>query len=145
MKYTVFRCQVVVIVNFSNFHSQPKPHTMTPASKSLYYFGFYLLVTGISLIVAPNLILSLMGIPETTEVWIRVLGTVVIAIGLYYVFMAPANSALFLMLSVYARTSILVWFIVFVLLGWAPVQLILFGLVDGAGAAWTYMALRKGN
>ncbi len=118
---------------------------MTAASKSLYYFGFYLLLTGISLIVAPNLILSLLAIPETTEVWIHVLGTVVTAIGLYYVFMAPSNNALFLMLSVYARTSILVWFIVFVLIEWAPAQLILFGLVDAAGAAWTYMALRKGN
>jgi hypothetical protein len=116
---------------------------MTPASKSVYYFGFYLLVLGITLIVAPNLILSLFQIQETTEVWIRVLGTVVSGIGLYYVFMASSNHALFLILTVYVRTTILLWFIIFVVLDWAPVQLILFGLVDMAGAAWTYLALRK--
>ena len=116
---------------------------MTPASKSVYYFGFYLLVLGISLTIAPNVLLGLFQIPATTEVWIHVLGVVVFNIGLYYIFMAPANSTLFLTLSVYTRAAILFWFIVFVLLGWAPAQLILFGAVDGAGALWTYMALRK--
>lgn len=116
---------------------------MTAASKSLYYFGFYLLALGITLIASPNLILSLFQIQETTEVWIRVLGTVVSAIGLYYVFMASSNNALFLILSVYVRATILLWFVIFVVLDWAPPQLILFGLVDVAGAAWTYMALKK--
>jgi hypothetical protein len=116
---------------------------MTPASKSLYYFGFYLLILGITLTVAPNTILALFQFQAATEVWIHVLGTVVFAIGLYYVFMAPSNSTLFLTLSVYARASVLLWFIIFVVIGWAPAQLILFGLVDAAGAMWTYTALRK--
>ncbi len=116
---------------------------MTSAAKSLYYFGFYLLVLGSTLTVFPNVLLSLFQIAETTEVWIRVLGSVVFGIGLYYVFMAPLNSALFLTLSVYVRSSILLWFIVFVLMGWAPSQLILFGLADAAGAAWTFIALKK--
>ena len=74
---------------------------------------------------------------------IHVLGPVVFAIGMYYVFMAPTNNALFLILSVYARISIFVWFTVFVVLAWAPPQLMLFGVVDLAGAVWTYMGLRK--
>lgn len=116
---------------------------MTAASKSIYYFGFYLLALGLLLIIAPNLLLSLFQIPETTEVWIRVLGTVVSGLGLYYVFMASSNNALFMILTVYVRTTILLWFIIFAVLEWAPAQLILFGLVDMAGAVWTYMALRK--
>ena len=116
---------------------------MTPASKSLYYFGFYLLITGITLTVFPNMLLSLFQIAETSEVWIHVLGAVVFSMGMYYIFMAPSNNTLFLTLTIYLRASILLWFIVFVLVGWAPVQLILFGLIDIAGAAWTYLALRK--
>lgn len=116
---------------------------MTPASKSVYFFGFYLLLTGITLTITPNVLLSLVQFEETREVWIHVLGAVVFAIGLYYVIMAPSNHKLFTTLTVYARLSILIWFVVFVLIDWAPVQLILFGLVDGAGAAWTYLALRK--
>lgn len=116
---------------------------MTPAAKSVYYFGFYLLVLGVILTVFPNMLLSVFQFPETTEVWIHVLGSVVFAIGLYYVFMAPTNHTLFLILTVYARTSILIWFTAFVVVGWAPWQLILFGLVDMTGAVWTYMALKK--
>jgi len=116
---------------------------MNSAAKSLYYFGFYLLILGATLTAFPNMLLSIFQIEETTEVWIRVLGSIVFGIGLYYVFMAPSNNALFLTLSVYARSSILLWFIVFVFMGWAPVQLILFGLADAAGAFWTFMAIKK--
>jgi len=116
---------------------------MTDASKTIYYFGFYLLITGITLIVAPNFLLSLFQIEATSEIWIRVLGAVVTDIGFLYVYMAPANHTLFLTLTVFARFSILVWFTAFALLGWAPTQLVLFGLIDGAGAAWTYVALKN--
>jgi hypothetical protein len=117
---------------------------MNAAAKSIYYFGFYLLLLGITLITYPNLLLSTFGQPETAEVWIRVVGVIVFNIGLYYIFMAPANSALFCTLTVYTRLAVLVWFIVFVVLDWAQPSLILFGAADAAGALWTYMALRKG-
>ncbi|HRI78739.1 MAG TPA: hypothetical protein PLR06_04315 [Cyclobacteriaceae bacterium] len=116
---------------------------MTPASKSLYYFGFYLLLTGILLTVAPNFVLAAVQIEETKEVWIHVLGAVVFVIGLYYVFMAPTNNALFMMLSVYARITIFIWFLIFVILTWAPPELMFFGLVDMAGAIWTYLLLKR--
>jgi hypothetical protein len=116
---------------------------MTSASKSVYYFGFYLLITGITLTVAPNMLLSIFQIATTNEIWIRVLGAVVFGVGMFYVFMAPANHLLFLTLTVYARISILIWFSIFVVIGWAPAQLLIFGLLDGAGATWTYLNLRK--
>jgi hypothetical protein len=116
---------------------------MTSASKSLYYFGLYLLILGVLLTVFPNVLLSVFQIAETSEVWIRVLGILTFNIGLYYILMAPSNNILFLTLSVYIRASILFWFIAFVLVGWAPSQLILFGMVDMAGAIWTYVTLRK--
>ncbi len=116
---------------------------MTPAGKSVYYFGFYLMILGITLTSFPNTLLSTFQLPETNEVWIRVIGVLVFNIGLYYVFMAPTNSALFYTLTVYTRASILAWFVVFVLIGWAPATLIAFGLADAAGALWTFMAMRN--
>ena len=116
---------------------------MTASSRSIYYFGLYLLILGITLTVVPNMFLATFQLAETSEIWIRVLGVVVFNIGIYYVFMAPADHTLFLTLSVYTRFLILFWFVVFVVLGWAPPQLILFGLVDAAGATWTYLTLRK--
>lgn len=116
---------------------------MTNAGKSVYYFGFYLMILGITLTGFPNTLLSTFQLPETDEVWIRVVGILVFNIGLYYVFMAPTNNALFYTLTIYTRASILVWFIVFVIIGWAPATLIAFGLADMAGAAWTFMAMRN--
>ncbi len=116
---------------------------MTNAGKSVYYFGFYLMILGITLTGFPNTLLSTFQLPETSEVWIRVVGILVFNIGLYYVFMAPTNNALFYTLTIYTRASILVWFIVFVIIGWAPATLIAFGLADMAGAAWTFMAMRN--
>ena len=116
---------------------------MTSAGKSVYYFGFYLLILGATLTGFPNVLLSTFQLPETNEIWIRVVGVLVFNIGLYYVFMAPTHSTLFYSISVYTRASILVWFIVFVLMGWAPALLILFGAVDMAGALWTFVAMRK--
>jgi hypothetical protein len=116
---------------------------MTPASKSVYYFGFYLALLAIILLAVPNTILELFQLQPTTEVWIRVLGVIVLNMGILYIFMAANNHVLFMTLSVYLRASVLLWFILFVALEMAPVRLIIFGLVDAAGAAWTYFALRK--
>jgi len=116
---------------------------MTSVAKSIYYFGLYLILVGVTLTVVPNLLLSTFQIPETNEVWIRVLGGIVFNIGLYYLFMAPVNNPVFTTLTIYTRLLVLLWFVVFVALGWAPLPLMLFGLVDAAGAAWTYGATRK--
>ena len=116
---------------------------MTTASKSVYYFGFYLFILGVSLTVIPNMLLSAFGMPETQEVWIRVLGVVVFALSIYYVIMGRANHAVFFMLTVYARGLVMLFFVIFFLMKWAPAQLMLFGLVDLAGALWTFWALRN--
>lgn len=117
---------------------------MTNAAKSVYYFGFYLFVLGFTLIVSPNLLLSMFGFEPTTEVWIQVLGAVVFTIGIYYVFTAPTNNETFIKITIYSRVSILAWFTLFVLLGWANPALLLFGGFDVLGALWTWNALRMG-
>jgi hypothetical protein len=49
----------------------------------------------------------------------------------------------FLKLTVYTRSSLIVFFAAFVLLGLASPPLILFGVVDLLGAIWTGLALRS--
>lgn len=117
---------------------------MTNAAKTVYYFGFYLLLTGITLVFAPNLLLSMFGFEPTAEVWIRVVGSLAFAIGLYYIFTAPTNNEVFLKITVYNRLLIVGWFGLFVALGWAKAPLLLFGGVDLLGVLWTWSALRKG-
>lgn len=116
---------------------------MNKASKSVYYFGIYLFMLSAVLITYPNLLLTTFQMPETNEVWIRVVGALVFSLGIYYVYMAITNHTFFMMITVYVRSSILLWFTGFVIAGWAPAALILFGAVDFASAMWTLYELKK--
>lgn len=99
-------------------------------------------VLGSILVVAPNLMLSFFGVPETHEVWIRVVGMQVLIIGTLD-FMASRNELLpFFRWSVPARLSVPVFFVTFVAMGFAPPILVLFGVIDAAAAIWTAICLR---
>jgi hypothetical protein len=105
-------------------------------------FGIYLLFLGLSLIFVPNLILSTFSIPQTSEVWIRVVGVLAFNIGIYYWYAAKSEAKSFFMASVYARGFVLLAFTIFASLGLASPLLILFGAVDFAGGIWTFRALQ---
>ncbi|PWB49730.1 MAG: hypothetical protein C3F18_09840 [Nitrosomonadales bacterium] len=115
---------------------------MSKSAFSLRVFSIYMFSLGSVLVTAPNLMLSFFGIPETHEVWIRVVGVLVLIIG-YLDFMASRNELLvFFRWSVPARLSVPVFFITFVTLGFAPPVLVLFGAIDAAAAIWTAICLR---
>lgn len=116
---------------------------MNAAAKSVYYFGFYLLLLGVTLTAVPNLLLSVFQIPETNEVWIRVVGIILFSLSIYYILMSQTNNTLFISITIYIRFSILLWFSFFVLMGWAPAMLILFSVIDALGGLWTYIELKK--
>ena len=116
---------------------------MSPAAKSVFTFGFYLSILGIILVVVPNLILTIFGLPETEEVWIRVVGVVVLALAIYYVQLSRKENRDFMWLSVYVRSTVIVFFTAFVLAGYVQPVLILFGAIDLLGALWTWRALKQ--
>jgi hypothetical protein len=115
---------------------------MTYAAKTIFGFGCYLLALGVSLLLFPNAVLAVFGIAPTNEVWIRVVGMLVLFLGSYYGLAAAVNLHQFFRWTIPLRASVIVFFAVFVLLGYAPRVLMLFALVDFAGAAWTWLALR---
>ncbi len=116
---------------------------MTAAAQSVRVFGFYLVGLGAGLVLAPNLLLGLFGMPPTTEIWIRVVGMLVGFLGYYYIRATRAGLTAFFGWTVPLRLSVLLFFGAFVLLGLAPPVLLLFALVDVAGALWTWRALRR--
>ena len=116
---------------------------MSRAAFSVWVFSLYLFALGAVLLAVPNVLLSLFRIPPTTEVWIRVVGTLVALLGYYYSRAARREIREFFSWTVHARVSVLVFFVVFVLLGLAPPVLIVFGVVDAVAACWTALALRS--
>jgi hypothetical protein len=116
---------------------------MPPAAHSIVFFGVYVILTGLTLLLAPNVLLVLFGFDPTTEVWIRVLGSVVIALGAYYVVMGRAQATAFFRATIWGRCWVFVSFLGLVVLGMAELPLILFGVADLLGALWTWRAMNK--
>jgi hypothetical protein len=115
---------------------------MTYPAKTVLVFGIYLLGLGTALVLVPNLLLSLFQISATSEVWIRVVGMLVLELGVFYVAAARKNWQGFIALTVPMRLSVIVFFAAFVFLANAPTMLLLFGATDFAFAAWTWTATR---
>lgn len=116
---------------------------MSRAAKSLFVFGVYLCGLGLMLLLAPNLLLRVFGVPATSEVWIRVIGMLVLCLSFYYIQAARHELTTFIRWTVWTRLAVIVYFAAFVLLLSAPKPLLLFGLVDLLAALWTWLALNR--
>jgi hypothetical protein len=116
---------------------------MSNSARSILVFGLYLVGLSIVLIVVPNFLLGLFLLPSTVEVWVRVVGMLLLFLGFYYIQAARKDMIDFFRWTVYVRPTVIVFFAVFVLLGFANPPLILFGAVDLLGAIWTGLALRS--
>ena len=116
---------------------------MTASAKSVYFFGFYLYVVGLTLIFIPNIFLNTLQIPETKEVWIRIAGLLALFIGFYYHRTGAENLTPFFKFTIPTRVLACIAFTIFVVLKYVSPVLIGVGLVDLVGAVWTFFALRK--
>jgi len=118
---------------------------MSKFAKSLFVFGIYMLVLGVTVVLIPNFLLALFHVPTTNEVWIRVVGMLVIFLGIYDIVAAKGEHKLLITWSIPVRFSVIVFFAAFVIAGLAPPVLLLFGAIDSAGAIWTWQALKNAN
>jgi hypothetical protein len=118
---------------------------MSYPAKTIFGFGCYLLALGTIFVLFPNALLGLFGIAPTVEVWIRVTGMLVLFLGAYYILAGLSELHQFIRWSVPMRASVICFFAVFVVLGYAPAVLLLFGLIDLGCAAWTWIALRQSS
>ncbi len=118
---------------------------MSKSARSIFIFGLYLGVLGVILLVIPNFLLGIFQFPSTNEVWIRVVGMLVFLLGGYYILAAQKEVTDFFQWTVYLRSTVILFFIAFVLLDYASPLLILFGVIDLLGAIWTGLLLRASN
>lgn len=116
---------------------------MNKSARSVFIFGLYLLALGLILLIAPNFLLGLFSLPATNEVWIRTTGMLVLILGVFYTLSGRRGLTDFIQWSVFIRVSVILFLTAFVLLGYSKPPLILFGVVDLLGAAWTFLTLRS--
>lgn len=115
---------------------------MAGAKQSLVVWSIYVYVLGAVLLLIPNVLLGVFGIEETEEVWIRVVGVTVIALGVLYTGAVRAHTREMYMAAVWDR-YVAVVLLVILAFTTGPWQLALFAAADLAGATWTWMALRS--
>jgi len=116
---------------------------MSNSAKSVFVFGIYLVVLGLSFLLIPNVVLGLFGFPETTEIWIRVVGMLLVLSAFYYTQAARKELTDFFKFTVYARSSVIVFFVIFVIFGHTRPIIILFGAIDLLAAIWTGLTLKS--
>ena len=116
---------------------------MNPACKTIYLFGFYPLLAGLSMIIAPALPLQILGWPVEGLDWIRMLGVVTMIVGYYYLQLGRNDVLAFCRFSAQARIIIpFVFALLVVVFDMNPLYIALTA-VDFAGGVWTASALRK--
>ena len=115
---------------------------MSDSAKSVFVFAIYLALLGITVLTVPNVLLTLFAYPTTSEVWIRVVGMLLVLLAFYYIQAARRELREFFQWTVYARGAVILFFIAFVVLGLARPVLIVFGAVNLLSAMWTQAALR---
>ena len=118
---------------------------MSATAKTIFYFGIYIVGLGLILLLVPNMLLRPFGFEEAKEVWIRVLGVVVTALGYYYIVAAKNDARAFFNATIHGRTWLFLVFVILVALQEAKPILIFFGAVDLVGAAWTWRARKTGT
>jgi hypothetical protein len=116
---------------------------MTPSAKSLYIFGVYLAFVDATLLFIPNIFLTIIHVANTSEVWIRLAGILLLAISVYYVVAAKNNLVPIFKISTFIRCGLILFFGAFVILHMMEPIMLLFGAIDFAGGLWTYSALKK--
>src|SRR5215213_3720213 len=90
------------------------------AAVSILVFGTYLVGLGLTLLLAPNVLLGIFGIPRTDEIWVRILGAVLAVIGYYQIQAARQRSEWFMRASVLGRAAIAMTLFGLVVTGAAP-------------------------
>ncbi len=112
------------------------------ARRTMEIWAVYVSVLGLGLVTVPNLVLAVFAIPPTDEVWIRVLGMVLLFFGYYYAMSIREDERAIWRWSVPVRLMVPVFFLGFVLTGLGPPVLMLIAGADLIFALLTWRALR---
>jgi hypothetical protein len=116
---------------------------MSGPARSIFVYAIYVFGLGATLLLVPNIPLPIFGLPQASEVWVRVAGMTVIFLSIYFLVAARHEYREIFVVSVPIRFAVPVFFAAFVIAGMAPWNLILFTPLDVAFAVWTWIALRR--
>src|SRR5438045_8607348 len=98
---------------------------MTAAARSIFVYAIYVFGLGAVLTLVPNIPLPIVGLPQATEVWIRVAGMTVIFLSIFYYVAARNEYRAIFVASVPIRFAVVVFFAAFAAAGFTTWNLLL--------------------
>lgn len=116
---------------------------MSRAALTMYVWTAYLVVLSTTLLLAPNALLRVFGLPETNEVWVRIVGMLLTFLAYLSLVSARTENTAYMRWSGQTRATVILFFGAFVAAGLAPPVLLLFGGVDLIAAVWTLSAIAR--
>lgn len=113
------------------------------AGRSFFWFGFWVLGCGLTLALFPAIMMRVAAITASSDIMLRVFGTVLVYMAVYY-FVAGRRKGFEALYkaSVFTRFSAPLAVGLFVFLTKASPLILAFTAVDALGALWTALALR---
>jgi hypothetical protein len=116
---------------------------VSPAARSVQVFGFVLVAQGLGLMLVPDVLLGLFGLPGAQDAWPRIAGWIALVLGYYYLRAAAEEVTPFFRWTAGVRIAQVGFFATLVALGMARPTLMLTSLVELASGVWTVLALRR--
>ncbi len=116
---------------------------MSKSATSVFIYGIYLAINGLMLLLAPNVLITSLGIEPATEVWIRLSGILLMAIAVYYFLAAKYELVVVMKATAFIRFTIIFFFTAFVLLDFVSQSILVISIIDFLGGLWTYIMLKK--
>jgi len=118
---------------------------MTRAAMSIFIFGIYVIILGIIFLFVPEIMFLMLAYPTPPDIVSRIIGMVFLFLAYLYIRAALDEEGMtkFFMWTVHTRALVIIFFSIFAALQLVNPLIIMFGVVDIAGALWTFWALRK--
>src|SRR5262245_17686051 len=109
---------------------------MSAAAISIAAYAVYLIGQGAMLLLVPNTILPILGLPQPADFWVRIVGMTVVFFSIYYFLAARYEWRPFFAATVATRLAVPVVFAVLVATGQAPAALLLLAPADLVFSLW---------
>ena len=125
--------------------SKNEVNRMNYAAKTILPFGIYVIGLGVLFLVIPEFLFGLMGIITTPDVVSRIFGVILMFLGYYYIrtSLFEEDMSNFFRLTTHTRSTVIIFLVLFVILGWMNPLALSFGAIDFAGAMLTLWGLHK--
>jgi phage shock protein PspC (stress-responsive transcriptional regulator) len=120
-----------------------KEEAMSKPARTIFYFGFYMILEVILLLWSPAFLMKLARIDASDAVWLRLIGGIVAGLAIYYFRISLKQIKSLYVVPVFERSAVFLTTLLLYLFNDAALAVLAVGIVDFLGAMWTLWAIKS--